>query len=255
MERLQGKVALITGGAKGMGGASVRRFVKEGARVIISDMDVAAGEALARETGALFVRHDVADDADWRRVMGLIESRFGRLDVVFNNAGIFTVGSIEDLDLVAWNRLISVNQTGVMLGCHHGIALMKKNPGGSSGSLINTSSSSGFAGIPAAVGYTATKGAVRLMTKAIAAHCARAGLGIRCNTIIPGAIRTPMIEGAIGGNAEVEAAANNMSPLGRMGTSDEIAAMAAFLASDESSFCTGSEFLVEGGTLAVHPGY
>lgn len=255
MKRLEGKVALITGGAAGMGEASVRRFVNEGARVVISDVQVDRGQALAAETGSLFVRHDVSDDSAWRSVMGLIETKFGRLDVVFNNAGIFTVGSIEDLDLAAWARLIGVNQTGVMLGCHHGIVLMKKNPGGCTGSLINTSSTSGFAGIPAALGYTATKGAVRLMTKSIAAHCARAGLAIRCNTIVPGAIRTPMLESAIGGSRQVEETAANMSPMGRMGSCEEIAAMAAFLAADESSFCTGSEFLVEGGALAIHPGY
>lgn len=255
MGRLQGKVAVVTGGASGMGEATVRRFVAEGAQTVISDVQAELGEALAAETGAIFVQHDVSDDAAWRRVMALIEERFGRLDVVFNNAGIFGGESIEEVKLENWHRLIGVNQTGVMLGCHHGIALMRKNPGGCSGSLINTASSAAFAGLPDSLAYTATKGAVRLMTKAVAAHCARARLAIRRNTLVPGAIRTPMMEAALEADPRNLEICSNMSPMGRMGTGEEIAAMATFLASDESSYCTGSEFLVDGGMLAIHPGH
>lgn len=238
-----------------MGASTVRRFVAEGAQVVISDVQADLGEALAAETGAIFVPHDVSDNDAWRSVMALIETRLGRLDVVFNNAGIFDGGSIEDLNLDTWHRLIGVNQTGVMLGCHHGIALMRKNPGGSAGSLINTSSSAAMLGLPGSLAYTATKGAVRLMTKSMAAHCARARNNIRCNTIVPGAIRTPMLEAGLAANPNLLEICNNMSPLGRMGSGDEIAAMATFLASDESSFCTGSEFIVDGGMLAIHPGH
>ncbi len=255
MNRLAGKVAIVTGGSVGMGAAIVRRFVAEGARVVITDVQVEQGAAMAAELGAIFVEHDVSDDAAWRRVMAETEAKYGRLDVVANNAGIFGGGSIEELDLAMWHKLIAVNQTGVMLGCHYGITLMRKNPEGPKGSLINTASSSAYAGLPGFVGYTATKGAVRLMTKSIAAHCARAGLGIRCNAIIPGAIRTPMLEAALAGDPAAEEHCANMSPLSRIGTCEEIAAMAAFLAADESSYCTGSEFLVDGGALAIHPGH
>lgn len=254
MNRLEGKVALITGGASGMGEASARRFVAEGAKVVISDVQVDKGEALAAEIGAMFLQHDVADEAAWKRVMTLIAERFGRLDVVMNNAGIVEYESIEDVTMASWNRLLAINLTGVMHGCQQGIALMKKNPGGSSGSIINVSSSSGFTALPNAPAYSATKGAVRSLTQSVAVYCARAGLNIRCNAIVPAAIDTPIMSSAIATMPGIIETLKSMSPMGRMGRPEEIAAMAAFLAADESGFCNGSEYKVDGATLAAHPG-
>jgi NAD(P)-dependent dehydrogenase (short-subunit alcohol dehydrogenase family) len=254
MSRLAGKVALITGGASGMGAATVRRFIAEGAQTHFSDVQANLGEALAAETGAWFHHHDVSDDTQWQRVMQAIAQRHGRLDILMNNAGILGPASIEELDLASWARVIAVNQTGVMLGCQHGIRLMRRNPAGPAGSLINTCSTSAFAALPHDVAYTATKGAVRSLTKAVAVHCARAGTAIRCNAIVPGAIDTPILHPAAAVIPDLHKIAAAMSPFNRMGTGADIAAMAVFLGSDESTFCTGAEFLVDGGALAGHPG-
>lgn len=254
MPRLQGKVAIVTGGASGIGEASARLFAAEGAAVVVADVQGVAGRRVADGIGGVFLELDVSDQTAWRDVMGQVEQRFGRLDVVFNNAGIVGGRSIEDVDLVTWNRVIGVNLTGVMLGCQHGIALMRRNPGGAGGSLINTASTAAYAALPGDVAYSATKSAVRLLTKAVAAHCARAGYAIRCNSLHPGATDTPILTPALEARPELLAVFNRMSPLGRMGCAREIAAMALFLASDEASYVTGAEFLVDGGMMAVHPG-
>jgi NAD(P)-dependent dehydrogenase (short-subunit alcohol dehydrogenase family) len=250
--RLSGKVAVVTGGASGIGAATVRLFSAEGAQVVVADLQVAKGEAVAVETGATFLRHDVGDPAAWQEVDDLVRDRFGRLDVMFNNAGIAASQNIEEVDFESWNRTLAVNLTGVMLGAKTAIALMKDNPGGSCGSIINTSSTAAFTGIQQDVAYTATKGAVRAMTKSIAVHGAR-GLNIRCNALIPGATMTGMLEPHLK-DPQAAAAACAMSPLGRIADPSELAAMVLFLASDESSFCTGAEFIVDGGMLAGHPG-
>lgn len=254
MSRLAGKVALITGGASGIGAACVQRFVAEGASVVFSDRDAERGAALAAASGAHFEPQDVCESADWDRVMGRAAERHGRLDVLVNSAGLLGGGSIEDVTPEHWNRVLGVNLTGVMLGCQKAIALMRRNPGGSGGSLINMASIAGRAGLGANVAYSATKGGVRLLTKSVAAHCAAAGLGIRCNAVLPGPTETPMLEPAMRASAVIHKAMRRMSPMGRMATADEVAAMVLFLASDESSFCNGADFVVDGGTLAVHPG-
>jgi 3(or 17)beta-hydroxysteroid dehydrogenase len=259
MGRLNGKVALITGGASGMGAETVRHFLAEGARVVFSDIQREQGEALARNTGATFLEHDVADEAAWRRVMEEIATRYSRLDIVFNNAGIVGIPrgvrmSIEEIDLATYQRLVAVNQTSVLLGCQQAIARMRRNPGGPSGSIINTGSTSGILGNAADVAYSGTKAAVHLMTKAIAVHCARAGLNIRCNAIAPGSIDTAIYRTAIAAMPAMREAVERMSPLGRLGSCAEVAAVATFLASDESSYCTGGIYLVDGGLTAGHPG-
>ncbi|WP_309604526.1 glucose 1-dehydrogenase [Phenylobacterium sp.] len=254
MERLQGRVAIITGGASGIGAATVRRFAAEGACVIVADIQADLGAAIADETGSLFQELDVADDAAWARLMALVLERFGRLDVVFNNAGIVSGQSIEDVDLAVWNRVIGVNLTGVMLGCKHGISTMRRNPGGSGGALINTASTAAYAAIPSDVAYSSTKSAVRMLTKAVAAHCARSGYNIRCNSLHPGATETPILRPALDAAPQLLPVFHAMSPMGRMGRPEEIAAMAVFLASDEASYVTGGEFLVDGGMMAGHPG-
>lgn len=254
MGRLQDKVAWVTGGASGMGAATVRRFREEGASVFFTDVQVEKGEAIAGETGAVFHRQDVAEEGDWEQSLDVLIERFGRLDVLMNNAGIVGNQDIEKLDLGTWARVLGINLTGVMLGCRFAIAQMRKNPSGASGSIINIASTSAYAGLPSDPAYTATKGAVRSMTKSIAVDCARKGYAIRCNLIAPGAIETGITLPLADANPAIRKAFEGMSPLGRMGVGSDIAAMATFLASDESGFCTGAEFLVDGGMLAAHPG-
>ncbi len=252
--RLKGKVALITGGASGIGAASARRFAAEGARVIIADVQADLGAAVAAEIDGESVSLDVASEAGWRGVMADLAARHGRLDIVFNNAGVVSGRSIEELDLATWDRIIGINLTGVMLGCREGIAMMKANPGGPSGSIINTASTAAYAAIPGDPAYSATKSAVRLLTKSVATHCARAGYAIRCNSLHPGATDTPILYPALQSAPQLRAAFDGMSPMGRMGRPEEIAAAALFLASDESSYVTGAELLADGGMMAGHPG-
>ncbi len=254
MSRLNDKVALITGGASGIGAATARRFAAEGARVIVADVQSDLGQAVAAEIDGVFLHLDVAHEPDWRKAAGKIHDRYDRLDVLFNNAGIVCGQSIEDVDLATWNRVIGINLTGVMLGCQTGIRLMKANPGGPSGSLINTASTAAYGALPGDVAYSSTKSAVRLLTKAVAVHCARAGYGIRCNSLHPGATDTPILAPALQAAPQMISVFNAMSPMGRMGRPEEIAAMAVFLASDESSYVTGAEMLVDGGMMASHPG-
>jgi 3(or 17)beta-hydroxysteroid dehydrogenase len=254
MGRLAGKLALITGGASGIGAAAARLFAAEGAGVIVADIQADLGAAVAREIDGLFVALDVADPNAWSAAMAAAEARYGRLDVVFNNAGVVSGQSIEDVDLSTWNRVLGINLTGVMLGCRHGIALMRRNPGGSGGSLINTASTAAYAALPGDAAYSATKSAVRMLTKSVAVHCARAGYNIRCNSLHPGATDTPILAPALQARPELLSTFHGMSPTGRMGRPEEIAAMAVFLASDHASYVTGAEFLVDGGMMAVHPG-
>ncbi len=254
MGRLTDKVALITGGASGIGAAAARRFADEGARVVVADVQADLGQAVAAEIGGVFLHLDVAHEPDWRKAASEIHDRHARLDVVFNNAGVVCGQSIEDVDLATWNRVIGINLTGVMLGCQTGIRLMKANPGGPSGSLINTASTAAYGALPGDVAYSSTKSAVRLLTKAVAVHCARAGYAIRCNSLHPGATDTPILAPALQAAPQLISAFNAMSPMGRMARPEEIAAMAVFLASDESSYVTGAEMLVDGGMMAGHPG-
>jgi NAD(P)-dependent dehydrogenase (short-subunit alcohol dehydrogenase family) len=259
MSRLRNKVAFISGGASGIGRAIVERFAKEGAAVFFGDMHAGNGEAVAKATGATFVRQDVSREEDWIAAMSLVEKRSGRLDVVVNNAGILGTGALETIDVKAWDRLFAVNVTGVMLGCKHGGLFMQRNPGGACGSIINMSSNAALLATADDCGYSATKGAVRLMTKSIAVNFARRGFAIRCNSIHPGPIDTPIFD-SIKASATQEqidgltAALQRMVPMGRIGRADEIAALALFLATDESSFSTGSEFVADGGGTAALPG-
>ncbi|WP_156681314.1 SDR family NAD(P)-dependent oxidoreductase [Sphingomonas profundi] len=257
MSRIAGKVAFVSGGASGLGAAMVERFVREGAHVVFGDVDAAKGEAVAVASGSRFVRLDVSQEDQWRATIADVVAQHGRLDVLVNNAGILGPGALETIDLDAWNRLFAINVTGVMLGCKHGGLAMQANPGGASGSIINISSNAGILATATDCGYSATKGAVRLLTKSIAVNFARRGLAIRCNSIHPGPIETPIFAPW---RVDSEAAAvldeklMAMVPMSRMGRADEIASMALFLASDEASFSTGSEFVVDGGGTAALAG-
>ena len=255
VNQLKRKVAIVTGGASGIGAATVARFVQEGAKVLSTDVQEVLGQTVAKEAGAVFMDHDVAESDGWDRVMSKAQSEFGRLDILVNNAGIVIGKSIEDVDLDSWHHLLGINLTGVMLGCQKAIAVMKANPGSSSGSIINIASTSAFAALPGDVTYTASKSAVRMLSKSVAVHCARNGLNIRCNNLIPGATHTAIIDAAAETVPNMIDLAAGMSPMNRIGQGSDLAAAAVYLASDDSSFVTGSDLLVDGGMLAVHPGY
>jgi NAD(P)-dependent dehydrogenase (short-subunit alcohol dehydrogenase family) len=252
--RLAGKVALITGAASGIGADCARLFVREGAKVVVTDVQDEKGQAVAAEVGGTYLHHDVSDEAAWIGAVDATLAREGRLDIVINNAGVFIGQTIEETDLEVWNRVLGINLTGVMLGCKHGIRAMKANPGGPTGAIVNISSITGFIGLASAAAYTASKGGVRLLTKSVAVHCARQYRTIRCNSLHPGAIDTPMNQAAFDASGDPEgmrAFFSGVQPIGRMATSQEMAACALFLASDEASFVTGTELVADGGWLAA----
>ena len=250
--RLSNKIAVITGGASGIGEGMVRRFAAEGARVIVADVDVAAGSRVATECAAQFIELDVSAEAQWQSLETTIRADYGRLDILVNNAGVVSNLNIAEVDLAAWQRLMAINLTGVMLGCRMAVNVMRDNPDPAGGAIINTASSTSYLAIPD-VAYTTSKAGVVGLTKSVAVHCANEGLNIRCNSVHPGATLTNILKTAIEQAPEIREACEKMSPLNRMGTVEEVAAMAVFLASDEASFCTGGQYAVEGGTVSQHP--
>ena len=247
--RLEGKVALISGGARGQGATEAELFVKEGAKVVIADILEPEGNAVVaqiREGGgdALFIKLDVTSEDDWRDAVEFTLNSYGRLDILINNAAIYKRTPIVETDLVEWNRIMDINSTGVFLGSKHTIPAMQKSGGGS---IINISSTAGLVGSERGSAYGASKGSVRLFTKYTAIQ--HASDGIRANSIHPGPIDTEMIADNIStpkGRSESEARV----PLGRIGTAMDVAYGALFLASDESSFMTGSELVIDGGITA-----
>ncbi len=251
--RVEGKVALVTGGASGLGAASVRMLVREGARVAITDLNEAGGQALAKELGeaARFWRLDVTREEDWISVVDAVLATFGRLDVVVNNAGIGIAKDVESLSLQEWRLVHAVNGDGVFLGCKHGIRGMRQC--GARGSIINMSSVAGLVGVASFPAYSSSKGGVRLLTKSVALHCAQKGYGIRCNSIHPVFVDTPMVTQLASLSGDVDKGKERMAksiPLGRLGHPDEVAYAVLYLASDESSLMTGSELVLDGGITA-----
>lgn len=253
MATLANKVALVTGSASGIGAAIVRRFVAEGARVVGSDIQTERGQRLAEETGTRFLPHDVSDAAGWQAVIDDITRREGRLDILINNAGIVGGGPVDSCSAEAWHKVINVNLTGTFFGCQHAVTVMKDNPG-SKGAIVNVSSINGFTGLAGDVAYTASKGGVRLLTKSVAVYCAQNKWAIRCNSLHPGAIDTPILDPAKAALPQFEEIVSRMSPWHRMGSPDEMAGAALFLVSDDASFMTGTELLADGGALAATPG-
>lgn len=255
MRRVEDKVALVTGGGLGLGRASATRLAGEGAKVVVTDIKSEAGEAVAAEIAAaggeaLFVPQDVSKEHEWRRAIKETLERFGRLDVLVNNAGVLLRANVEDTDLEDWQALMDVNVNGVFLGTKYGIEAMKKNGGGS---IVNLSSIEGLIGDPQLAAYNASKGAVRIFTKSAALHCAKAGYGIRVNSIHPGYIWTPMVEQLAEEQGDVEETRRQLAglhPIGRVGEPDDIAFGVLYLASDESKFVTGSELVIDGGYTA-----
>jgi 3alpha(or 20beta)-hydroxysteroid dehydrogenase len=244
--RLDGKVALISGGARGQGAAAARAFTREGAQVVIGDILDDDGKQLADEIGenALYVHLDVTREDDWAGAVEEGERNFGRLDVLLNNAGILKFAKLTDMTLDEYMQVVNVNQTGVFLGMRAVAPAMKKAGGGS---IINVSSVEGLRGSPGLVAYVASKFAVRGMTKAAAVELGRDG--IRVNSIHPGIVDTPMTRNVGLEGMDLDALFSSI-PLRRAGVPEDIVAMAVFLASDDSAYCTGAEFVVDGGATA-----
>ncbi|MBZ0234838.1 MAG: glucose 1-dehydrogenase [Deltaproteobacteria bacterium] len=255
--RVHGKIALVTGGASGIGKACARHFAREGATVVITDRNAALGASVAAELGPPhgFREHDVTDEAGWARVVDEVVATHGRLDVLVNSAGIGTMGDVEHATVDDFRRMYAVNVEGTFVGCRTAIGAMKRTGGGS---IINISSVAGLIGVPDLAGYCASKGAVRLLSKSIALHCARAGYGIRCNSVHPSFIDTPMVDAMaqtigqlIGDEAKARAQLERAAPLRRLGHVDDVSNLVLFLASDESRFITGGEHVVDGGLTAM----
>ncbi len=254
MKRLDGKVALVSGAARGMGQAEARLFAAEGAKVAVCDVRDAEGRAVAKDIGdsALYLHLDVTLEDDWARAVSATTEAFGKLDVLVNNAGIAEAALLQDMSLESWRRVIEVNQTGVFLGMRAVVEPMKAAGGGS---ILNVSSIDGLIGMNGILSYVASKWAVRGMTKAAAMELGP--YGIRVNSIHPGFVHTllsvedPGDAGAVHQILDEHTA--RLAPLGRSGKPEEIARLALFLASDESSYSTGSEFVADGGLIAGYP--
>jgi len=248
--RLDGKVAIITGGTLGIGWAIAHRFVEEGAKVIITGRHADVGEAAAKKIGDTdvirFIQHDAADEAGWVDLFDTTEKAFGPVSTLVNNAGIGLTGSIEETSTETWRKIMNVNLDGVFFGTRLGIKRMKnKNLGAS---IINMSSIEGFIGDPNLGAYNATKGAVRIMSKSAAVDAALKDYDVRVNTVHPGYIKTPLVDGIEG--AEEGMSDRSKTPMGHIGEPDDIAWICVYLASNESKFATGSEFVVDGGYTA-----
>lgn len=252
MGRVQGKVALVTGAASGLGAAATAMLVEEGAQVVAGDLELEKTQAAFQPLGdrVLPIRQDVTSENDWDEAVQAALQQFGRLDILVNSAGILLLQDVESTSLNDWQRVHAVNLDGCFLGCKTAIGAMKQNGGGS---IINLSSVSGLVGGHNLAAYNSSKGGVRLLTKSVALHCARQGYGIRCNSIHPTFIETPMLD-ALLARAEDPAAARasltRQIPLGRLGRTEDVGKMIVYLASDESAFVTGTEMVIDGGATA-----
>ncbi len=246
MKRLADKVALITGGARGQGEAEARLFVAEGARVVIGDMLEDEGRKLAAELGdaAVFQRMDVTQEADWQAAVKTAQARFGRLDILVNNAGILRMASMDEMTLAEYRKVIDVNQVGTWLGMKSAAPALKAAGGGA---IVNISSVGGMEGISGGSAYVASKFAVRGMTKVAALELGRHG--IRVNSVHPGGVDTVMARPPEMADFDPSALYRTL-PLGRIGRPTEVAELVIFLASEQSAYCTGSEFIIDGGMLA-----
>ena len=259
MPDLSGKVAIVTGCASGIGAATMKRLRADGAEVLGTDIDADKGQAVAEACDAAFAVQDVADRDRWPGIVAIARERFERLDILVNNAGIVSGASIGEADddalFAAWDRVMAINLTGTMAGCRAAIMAMRENPAGPSGSIVNIASTTALVPLPTDVGYSASKGGVRVLSKSVATWCAQQGLAIRCNTVIPGATETGILDATEAEMPGFKAQVAKTSPMNRLADPAETAAAIAFLASDECPFMTGAELLVDGGALSIHPGF
>ena len=252
MGRLEGKTALVTGAASGIGLQTSIRLAEEGALVMMTDINHEEGLQQAEKLGAnaTFLKLDITEEEEWISVLDETVKRFGRLDILVNSAGMVLIADVEQITLEDWRKVHAVNLDGTFLGCKHGVRVMKEF---GAGSIINLSSVSGMIGGFNLAAYNSSKGAVRMLTKSVALHCARTGYGIRCNSIHPTFIETPMLESMIRDSPDPEKARQTLVrqvPLRRIGKPDDVANMIVYLASDESTFVTGTEMVIDGGVIA-----
>lgn len=256
MGRVENKIALVTGAAQGLGASIAELLVRHGARVVLTDINLRGVRRLAKEinTGnpdaAFAIQQDVASEDGWRRTIEAARSQFGRLDILVNNAGIGSVGSVEDETYENWRHVHAVDLDSVFLGCKYGIPLMRESGGGS---IVNVSSISGIIAGHNLAAYNSAKAAVRHLTKSVALHCAHERNNIRCNSVHPVFIDTPILDGLVKGQDRT-AALNKLGrqiPLGRVGKPDDVAYAVLYLVSDESQFVTGSEIRIDGGISAM----
>ena len=253
MDRVKGKVALVTGGAMGLGEADALMLAKEGAKVVVTDVDEAKGKKVVEKIKAnggeaIFIKQDVSDEEGWKEVMKRTLQTFGKLDVLVNNAGVIVTKTIEETTLKEVKWLMAVNFEGVFLGTKYGIETMKKS--GAPCSIINMCSQAGIIGIPNLALYCASKGAVKLLTKSAALSCCEAGYDIRINNICPGYLWTPMVHGGSKDDEARKKELGALHPIGHVGEPEDIAYIVIYLASDESKFVTGSEIVPDGGFTA-----
>lgn len=250
MARLEGKVAIITGGGTGIGKKTALRFAKEGAKVVVTDINLDSANQTAAEIkdargSALALAHDVSKEEEWQQVVAQTVEQYEKVDILFNNAGIYMIKPLAEITLEDWNRLMSINVTGVFLGMKHVMPVMAKQQ---AGSVINASSIAGLIGAPGHVLYGASKGAVRIMTKDAAIEYA--ATGVRVNSIHPGYIDTGMVSYASEATKHSKAELAQGVPTGRLGSVEDVSNMVLFLASDESGHVTGAEFVIDGGGTA-----
>lgn len=231
MKRVDGKVVLITGAASGLGRADALLLAREGAHIVVSDINEEAGRQVARECGGVFVHHDVTSEADWRRAVAVAVERYGRLDVLVNNAGIVIPADIETTTLEQYRLVNAIHAEGTFLGCQAALGAMKEH----GGVIINIASITALRGSPQVLAYAAAKGAIRSLSQSVAAHCIDKGYPVRCNAIFPGVMATPLVVAVVGENYP------------GAGQPDDVANMVLFLASDESRFVNGAEFVVDNG--------
>jgi NAD(P)-dependent dehydrogenase (short-subunit alcohol dehydrogenase family) len=260
--RIAGKIALITGGAQGLGAATARMFVREGARVAISDVNREGAQAVADDinakspASAIAIAHDVTDESQWQRAVAETEKAFGGLHVLVNNAGISLVRSVEDLTLEEWRRVHAIDLDGVFLGCKTAIAPIARavKATGLGGSIVNISSISGIIAGHNMAAYNSAKAAVGHLSKSVALHCARKGYGIRSNSVHPVFVATPILDHHVQRHGSKDAAYAKLGsqvPLGKIAEPDDVAYAILYLASDESKFVTGAELKVDGGISAM----
>jgi 3(or 17)beta-hydroxysteroid dehydrogenase len=251
MSRVAGKVVLVTGAGSGIGRATAKLLAQEGATVIVTDINRQGGQETVQQIGgeARFEEHDTAREADWKRIIDGIMAREGRLDGLVNNAGISGPfpSTFETETVDQWRRMLSINVEGVFLGCKYGVPAIRDSGGGS---IVNTSSLAAFLGTPALSAYGASKGAVRQFTKTVAMDCARKGYKVRCNSVHPGIIMTPMGQSVLPNDKARERALKTI-PIGHFGAPEDIAYGILYLISDESRFVTGTELVIDGGMNAI----
>ncbi len=250
--RVADKVVVVTGAASGLGAADARALVAEGAHVVLTDIDTEAGASLAEELGAVFLPQDVSDEAAWDAVMAEVDQRFGRLDALVNNAGIAPIADIEHTSTEVWRRTLAVHLDGTFFGCRSAIPLMRAAGGGS---IVNMSSTAALNGIAPYLAYSAAKGGIRSLTKAVAAHARTNKLGIRCNSVHPGSIATPMVHQALDALMGIDlAGADDPEAMRKqlgVGEPSDVAHLIVYLVSDESKHVNGAELVIDNGDTVI----